>query len=543
MQSAPFLLNPTDTSPSRLRSDAGGHAPAQDAARGDLLPRDSFSSHLDRESAGGSGAAAAGTSDQNRSPDEATNPPAGIADEAQDAPVADDAAASGSVTVETSEDVDERPVADGRDPVDGADPEEASEVGVPQAQVMAPVAEPPRQTGEAAVQPVVPTGQSVAGAEQRLEDVRQSVTTLRDAAPAKPERLVSTASEQPVPARSTPPVNGNATADDEFEVPVNRSGDRVQREQRAVPSAAIAADATATEERKQAAARSEQVVRHGRGSSEGGHASREQARPEVNSSRQQSAPARPDARGPVTSLAALLDEYGGSSNGSGDGARQGAAVARAEQVQQAVALEQAAQLHHGARITPGSTQVMALEGASADARQDVLADLTARESARTALEDRTGKLAARALGALASQRGGAMTMRLDPPSIGELAVRMTVLDGTVRAEMTASSSAARLLIERSIDILRGTLEARGLRVDRLSVQGPGSGAEATTLRSEAQQQGGHSSGSGGARDDQSDDGRRDAAGRESRGRDGGQRGRRDDGGEGTRSFHETMQQD
>ena len=501
MQSVPFLLHPTDTTPPPIRSDVGGHAPSQDAHGGDLVSHDSFSSHLDRESENDCVGWSPDTGDQAAPIGDEEKSPAGFADDAQEAPDSDEGVAPGSTGADAPSIADESP----HDvEADSLVIDDASNMPAPQTLVTQSVVNEPVRVAGSADTSAGPGGTSDSSPDRRpLEAVRAAG----------------------LPAHGEP------------DVPVDAAD-------RASPRAVVGAEAMPHRDRADSRVRSERADPNARGSVDRQGSKPEQVRPEPPTPKQPATQTKRQGGASISSLASLLDEYGGSSNASNETVRQGAAVARAEQVQQAVALEQAAQLHHGARIAPGSTQALALDGAPTDARQDVLADLTARESARAALEGRTGKLAARALGALASQRGGTMTMRLDPSSIGELAVRMTVLDGTVRAEMTASTSAARLLIERSIDILRSSLESRGLRVDRLSVQGPGSGTEAASLRSEAQQQGGQSNGSGGARDDQADDGRRDAAGRESRGRGGEQRGERgDDAGGDSRSFRETMEQD
>ena len=135
-----------------------------------------------------------------------------------------------------------------------------------------------------------------------------------------------------------------------------------------------------------------------------------------------------------------------------------------------------------------------------------------------------------------------MMMRLDPPSLGELAVRMTVVDGSVRADLNAGTDAAKLLLEQNIEMLKTSLESRGLKVDRLHVSGPGASGEPAGVRSESQQHS-QSNGSGGSGDDGADEGKRDAAGRESRGRGGERRGGTDQEGDSRRTFREAFEQD
>ena len=223
----------------------------------------------------------------------------------------------------------------------------------------------------------------------------------------------------------------------------------------------------------------------------------------------QPAEPRPAAR---ENLAALLEDYGirGARGRSGSGGGH-AAVARAEQVQQAIALEQAAQqLNPGGRSLPGGMQSVALEPGVSDARQAVLNALPGEDGSPDGLQQRIGRLTGRALGALASQRGGTLTMRLDPPNLGQITLRMSVIDATVRTEIIAQNQAARQLLDRSIDVLRMTLESRGLQVERLAVSAPASQAETGGTRTESQGQQ--------APGDGADEDARDAAGGESRGR-------------------------
>jgi flagellar hook-length control protein FliK len=111
----------------------------------------------------------------------------------------------------------------------------------------------------------------------------------------------------------------------------------------------------------------------------------------------------------------------------------------------------------------------------------------------------------RSLSALVNQRGGVMTMRLDPPELGQLRIQMHLGRGVVSADFHAATAPARALLEKHLSVLRSALEAQGLTVERLSVHVTTSGTNAAGA--EAQDQGG-----AGAETD------RDAAGEESRGR-------------------------
>lgn len=66
-------------------------------------------------------------------------------------------------------------------------------------------------------------------------------------------------------------------------------------------------------------------------------------------------------------------------------------------------------------------------------------------------------------------------LRLDPPELGTLDIRIERQDGAVRIRVEASQSAARELIERALPALQQALEARDVRVDRLEVRGVAAG--------------------------------------------------------------------
>ncbi|MEE2681211.1 MAG: flagellar hook-length control protein FliK [Planctomycetota bacterium] len=196
------------------------------------------------------------------------------------------------------------------------------------------------------------------------------------------------------------------------------------------------------------------------------------------------------------------------------------AMSRVREVQQQLAFEHAASNASprvpanasGPQLVPANGLTMgALEG-----RNSVLSDVLARTGAETKLAEQTTQITARGLSALASQRGGALTLRLNPTSLGEVAIRMSVVEGVVRADLVASSAAARAMLEGGLDVLRGSMESRGLTVERLVVQAASAAGDSSGVRSEGQNQG--QSNQGGAREQAGGDGRQDAAGHESRGR-------------------------
>jgi flagellar hook-length control protein FliK len=124
------------------------------------------------------------------------------------------------------------------------------------------------------------------------------------------------------------------------------------------------------------------------------------------------------------------------------------------------------------------------------------------------------QLAAKGLGILANQRGGAITMRLEPPALGQLRIELQVSQGAVVADFTAATAEARSLLEANLGMLRERLESQGLSVERITIHGART-ADAATQSSgdQRQEQGGNADARerGGER-------RQDAAGGESRGR-------------------------
>ncbi len=78
--------------------------------------------------------------------------------------------------------------------------------------------------------------------------------------------------------------------------------------------------------------------------------------------------------------------------------------------------------------------------------------------------------ASRGLMAAVQQKGGAVTVRLDPESLGSMRIRMELSGGVVRATIEVTNPEARDLLGSKLDSLRSSLEAKGLGVERLQVQ-------------------------------------------------------------------------
>lgn len=75
----------------------------------------------------------------------------------------------------------------------------------------------------------------------------------------------------------------------------------------------------------------------------------------------------------------------------------------------------------------------------------------------------------RGLASMMTQGGGRMSVILRPEHLGEVRLSMQTSEGSVRVHLEASTEAARSTLESEIDTLRAGLEARGVRVESLTV--------------------------------------------------------------------------
>jgi len=66
--------------------------------------------------------------------------------------------------------------------------------------------------------------------------------------------------------------------------------------------------------------------------------------------------------------------------------------------------------------------------------------------------------------------GGTMQIRLDPPELGAIQVRIEIRDGVVTAAFETTSDHATKLLGHSLDQLRTALEQQGVNVDKLQVR-------------------------------------------------------------------------
>jgi flagellar hook-length control protein FliK len=95
-----------------------------------------------------------------------------------------------------------------------------------------------------------------------------------------------------------------------------------------------------------------------------------------------------------------------------------------------------------------------------------------RQELSEADQQRLAEQALRGLKSVVNQRGGSLTLRLNPPDLGELRIRVELSPHAIRAQFEASSPQVASMLQRQMDTLRTALESQGLRVDHLQAQSP-----------------------------------------------------------------------
>lgn len=86
------------------------------------------------------------------------------------------------------------------------------------------------------------------------------------------------------------------------------------------------------------------------------------------------------------------------------------------------------------------------------------------------------------------QRHSVTTLRLDPPELGKLTLRLELQGDALRLEVEAATPAARRLLSERADVLRHSLEAAGIRLERVDVRLQETVADQPTADPQAQQQ-------------------------------------------------------
>lgn len=73
------------------------------------------------------------------------------------------------------------------------------------------------------------------------------------------------------------------------------------------------------------------------------------------------------------------------------------------------------------------------------------------------------------MASLLTRKGGTITLRLTPASLGEVRVTLELRDGAAGATIQASTEAAHRALGESVPQLRASLQEHGLRVERIEV--------------------------------------------------------------------------
>ncbi len=216
----------------------------------------------------------------------------------------------------------------------------------------------------------------------------------------------------------------------------------------------------------------------------------------ATTSTQRPGPSNDASRAEGASSREPIAEGSGPNAGTGSASRSGTATPAAPAVERAREVQAAIDAERGAntaskRGPEGSKPVDAAAGragesldgraidsllgrgqpAAGEARSR--SDATANHAASSREEsDAPSPLVGRGLAALAQQRGGTLTMRLDPPTLGEVRITMTIKQGTVSAEIAPSSAIAHDLLGADLTTLKSALERQGLVVDRITLHAP-----------------------------------------------------------------------
>lgn len=83
--------------------------------------------------------------------------------------------------------------------------------------------------------------------------------------------------------------------------------------------------------------------------------------------------------------------------------------------------------------------------------------------------ERVAEQAMRGLRGAIAQKGGGVTLRLNPGELGQIKVHVDMHNGVVKAQIHTATDAARTLLQQQIHSLKASLEGHGLTVESLNV--------------------------------------------------------------------------
>jgi flagellar hook-length control protein FliK len=164
---------------------------------------------------------------------------------------------------------------------------------------------------------------------------------------------------------------------------------------------------------------------------------------------QPSASANSAASSPTLSPAAIQAAYSAESAASSDAAAQSNLASTS-----------------ASASSPSPSSSADPAAASASASPLPGSDVTLDDTDRQRIADQT----ARALRAAVNQRGGTVTLRLNPPELGEVRIRLELNQTTVRASIDTASESVRTLLQQHANQLHSALASHGLTVEQLQVQ-------------------------------------------------------------------------
>ncbi|MEM1166934.1 MAG: flagellar hook-length control protein FliK, partial [Planctomycetota bacterium] len=114
--------------------------------------------------------------------------------------------------------------------------------------------------------------------------------------------------------------------------------------------------------------------------------------------------------------------------------------------------------------TPASNAIPSLAGTE---RIDAAPKLATTNSGEAETDARVAAAARRGIAAALNQRGGPVTIKLHPETLGQISVRIETVEGRSAIELEATTKAAERALRAELSSLRAQLESKGVRVERL----------------------------------------------------------------------------
>ncbi|MEQ8769929.1 MAG: flagellar hook-length control protein FliK [Phycisphaerales bacterium] len=171
----------------------------------------------------------------------------------------------------------------------------------------------------------------------------------------------------------------------------------------------------------------------------------------------QPAPATPDAAGVSTQSVAASSNTAAAKPATGQApAVAGVSASVAATAQQARA-----------------TSTVAVRGAEGGKQPGVQTKATFRETPtnqRGGAERPALATLQRGLASVLKAGGGTVTLKLTPEALGQVKVELNLKNGVANAKFEAATESARRLLTENMSTLREALEAKGVRVERMSVE-------------------------------------------------------------------------